>query len=75
MIRIEKTTSNTPSYHFYFNNKYLGDAEQDESGFYSFWIDKSNNGCWTSYSLKLIAGKLDELNKEWNSKILNSLNK
>ena len=79
MITTEKTTTNNPSYHFYFNNVYLGDAEMDESGFYNFWFDKNNNnGYWTSYSLRLISEKLDELNKDWNDNIqsyINSLNK
>jgi hypothetical protein len=75
MIRIEKTTSITfsSSYHFYFNNVYLGDAEMDESGFYNFWFAKDNGGYWTSHSLRLIAEKLDELNKEWNDNILKNL--
>ena len=69
MIRIEKTTSNTLSYHFYFNDVYLGDAEQDESGFYNFWFTKDNNGYWTSYSLRLISEKLDELNNRYHEDI------
>ena len=73
MITIEKTTSDRQSYHFYFNTVYLGDAERDESGFYNFWFSNDDKGYWTSHSLRLIANKLDELNKEWNDYILKNL--
>jgi hypothetical protein len=73
MITIEKTTSDRPSYHFYFNAVYLGDAERDESGFYNFWFTNDDKGYWTSHSLRLIANKLDELNEEWNDYILKNL--
>jgi hypothetical protein len=72
MIRIEKTTPS--SYRVYFNDIiYLGDAEMEVDGFYNFWFSKDMSGYWTSHSLRLIAEMLDDLNKEWNDKILSDL--
>ena len=45
------------------NNTKIGTFELDESGFYSFWYN--NAGSWSSYSLRLIADKLDEINKPY----------
>jgi hypothetical protein len=73
MIRTEKTTSNTPSFHVYYNDIFLGDAEQDESGYYNFWFSKDNDGYWNSYSLRLISEELDKMNKDWNDYIKNNI--
>lgn len=70
MINLEKQ-SNT-SYKVLFNTKYLGMAEMDESGFYNFYSN-DNMGYWSSYALRLIADKLDELNKDWNDHINKNL--
>lgn len=45
------------------NNTKIGTLELDESGFYSFWYN--NAGSWSSYSLRLVADKLDEINKPY----------
>lgn len=73
MIKKEKTTANNTSFHVYYNDVYLGDAEQDESGYYNFWFSKDNSGYWSSYSLRLISEELDVMNKEWDE-IVNNLN-
>ena len=75
MIRLERTTTNEKSYHLYFNTVYLGDVIMDEAGYYNFWDSNDNPGFWSSYSLKLIAEQLDELNKEWDEQIKQDLNK
>jgi len=51
----------------YFNTAFLGIIERDVDGFFHFWIDTS--GSWSSYSLRLIADKLDRVNKRWNDHI------
>lgn len=53
----------------YFNTVYLGSFERDVDGYFHFWMNKINNGSWDSYSLKLIANKLDQINKRWNDNI------
>jgi hypothetical protein len=69
MIRKEKTTANNTSFHVYYNDIYLGDAEQDESGYYNFWFSKDNSGYWSSYSLELISKELREMNEEWDRNV------
>jgi hypothetical protein len=69
MIRKEKTTANNTSFHIYYNDIYLGDAEQDESGYYNFWFSKDNSGYWSSYSLELISKELREMNEEWDRNV------
>lgn len=65
MIKIEKTTSNTNSYHVYYTDVYLGDAVLYEDGFFYFhFANDGNKGYWQAYILRAIADKLDELNKE-----------
>ena len=49
------------------NNKYLGTFELDESGFYNFWYN--NAGSWSSYSLRAVADKLDEINKPFEKEL------
>ena len=57
-------------YNVYINTeKLLGTFEIDVDGFYYFWDNKNNNGCWSSHSLRLIADKLDEHNKPYRNSI------
>jgi hypothetical protein len=52
------------------NAKYIGDMFPDVDGFYYFWPIKEG-GSWSEYSLRLLADKLKELNKEWKEIIQN----
>jgi hypothetical protein len=53
-------------YKFNFENGvYLGYAYPEIDGVYVF-VFESITGCWNSYVLKMIAERLDELNKEWD---------
>lgn len=65
-IKLEKVNNNGVSFIYKVfspNNKHLGTFESDESGFYSYWQDKGLNGAWDAYQLRVIADKLDEVNK------------
>lgn len=53
----------------YFNNVWLGCISKDVDGFYHFYINDWSNGSWNSYSLKLIADKLDQVNKRLDNNI------
>jgi hypothetical protein len=53
----------------YFNTVHLGKIIKDVDGFYYFWIKEGSYGSWNSYSLRLIADKLDQINKRWNNNI------
>lgn len=76
MIRLEKTTSNTSSYHVYHDDVdvYLGDFIQEIDEFYYFYFaNDKNTGYWQANVLRLIADKLDELNKEWSEYLSKNL--
>lgn len=76
MIRLQRTTCNTPSYHVYHDvvDVYLGDAIQYEDGFFYFhFANDGNKGYWQAYILRAIADKLDELNKEFEKSIKNNI--
>jgi hypothetical protein len=49
------------------NDILVATMEEDVDGFFYLWMDESINGAWTSNTLREIANKLDELNKEWNN--------
>lgn len=72
MIKLERTTTDYPSYHIYYNDVFLGATYQDESGYFNFYHN-NNTGYWSAHSLRLIADKLDELNKEWDDYIKQNL--
>jgi len=52
----------------------LGYAYIEVDGFYVFVFCSSDGGCWSSYVLREIADKLDELNKPYK-RFLDSLDK
>lgn len=60
---------------FYFKNKYLGFAYREIGGHYVFVFSKLDSGAWSDYSLRWIAERLTELNKEWDDHINNNLSK
>ena len=51
------------------NGVYLGDFAKDVDGYYYYWPSPYPNGSWPAYALRMIADKLDELNKEWDDEI------
>jgi hypothetical protein len=53
---------------FFDSKKYLGYAYREADGYYVF-ENALQNGFFTSYSLRMIADKLDELNKEWDEQV------
>ena len=48
---------------------FLGTFELDTDGFYHYWENKSLDGSWSSHTLRLIADKLDEVNKPYNDSL------
>ena len=60
-IRLEKVKNN--NFFVYWNNNTLvGTFEMNCDGYYYFWANDSP-GSWSSYALRLVADKLDEINK------------
>ena len=46
------------------NNKRIGSFIIDVDGYYYFWMDPKLSGSWNSNALRLIADKMDMLNKD-----------
>lgn len=66
MITVELTTPTAGK--VYFNQKYLGIVVVQDDGYYGF-LSNEPSGYWSSYALRLIADKLDEMNKDWDEHI------
>lgn len=67
------STNNKDGLDLYWNKKYIGQAYKETSGHYVFQLKnirhQSVNSYLNSNSLREIATKLDELNKDWHAKI------
>ena len=59
-------------YVVYFNTKKIGEFTVQDDGLFQFYPNE-HSGYWSSYALRLIADKLDELNKEWDEHIKKNL--
>jgi hypothetical protein len=68
------TTVNTsPGIHkVYFNQKLIGFFVTQDDGYLQFLINEPS-GYWSSYALRHIADKLDEMNKEWDEQVKKDL--
>ena len=53
----------------YYGTKLIGYVMRFEDGYYSFNFNRKNNGWWSSYNLRDIAGLLDDLNKPWDNQV------
>lgn len=68
-IKTEYNTEYPLSYDVYYENKkHLGYFRLDIDGYYYF-EDIPNSGNWSSYALRQIADKLDEINKPYDDKV------
>lgn len=66
MITVELITPTAGK--MYFNQKYLGIVAVQDDGYFQFFSNEPS-GYWSSYALRLIADKLDEMNKEWDEQV------
>jgi len=51
----------------YFNKKEIGVFAIQDDGYFGFY--GAGDGYWSSFALRLIADKLDEMNKAWDDHI------
>ena len=72
---ITYSKENINNYIIFFNNIFLGELKVLEDGFYYYFPCEFKGSCISSWILKDIYNKLEELNKEWNDKINNYFNK
>ena len=69
ILEMITTVNTTPGvYKVYFNQKFLGIFAVQDDGYLQFLTDEPS-GYWSSYALRLIADKLDEMNKEWDDQV------
>lgn len=50
------------------SNKYIGYLYMEVDGYYVYQ-PVNVNGCWSAYEMRIIADKLDELNKDWDEQV------
>lgn len=58
-----------------YNRNFIGSVSRDVDGFFYFWPDSTNGGCYSECFLKDIHDMLKELNKKWNKRIEREWNK
>ena len=63
-------------YHVYLNGVgiKMGEILMSEDGYYNFWPDLHRGGYWPSYILRMLADRVDEMNKPWDEEIQNLTN-
>jgi hypothetical protein len=49
--------------------KEIGSFQLDSNGSYYFWEKSDLSGCWSAYTLRAIADKLDEVNKPFEKEL------
>ena len=65
------TGSNSYQVIFSVNGKHIGDLDILDDGYYRYF--STGNGYWDAWSMREIADKLDELNKEWDEVVRKDL--
>jgi len=60
---------NKSNYRVLFGNRLLGHFIMDVDGFYYFDYVTAPNGLWTSYSLRMVADLLEEMNKPYENNV------
>ena len=60
---------NKSNYRVLFEDRLLGHFIMDIDGYYYFDYVTSPNGLWTSYSLRMVADLLEEMNKPYEDNI------
>jgi hypothetical protein len=56
----------------FFGDKFIGDIIMDVDGYF-YYLPSDERGTWSAWTMRLIADKLDELNKPWDDYIQKNL--
>lgn len=67
-----QSTESKYRYEVYFHKQHLGYFYTEIDGFWVF-MALSNRGYWNEFSLRMIADKLEEMNKPYNKILQNEL--
>lgn len=73
MEELELRYSDSIQHTAYLGGKRIGRFLMDESGYFGYWPDEKLTGYWSSHSIRIVADKLDELNKDWDDHVVQSL--
>ena len=57
----------------WYNGVVLGELEKGTDGFYCFWPGKACRGAWSEGSVRELANKMEELNADWQAKVVQAL--
>ncbi len=69
MKQLTTEPMNETNHKVLFGDRLLGYFTMDIDGFYYFDFVTAPNGLWTSYSLRMVANLLEEMNKPHEDKI------
>jgi hypothetical protein len=72
-MTVELRYSDSYQHVAYVGSKRIGRFLMDESGYFGYWPDESLTGYWSSHAIRLVADKLDELNKDWDTHVAQAL--
>lgn len=67
-IRLEKISESWYEMYFAPNSKKIGKVIMDVDGYFSYWPEDMS-GSFSSWTMRLIADKLEEMNKDWDDKV------
>ncbi len=51
------------------HDKINGRLLKDDDGYFYYWPEFRHEKCWDALTMKVIAKKLDELNKDWDREL------
>jgi len=70
-LTLKKESEFVYKVYFKSNQKKLGQTILDVDGYWYFVFENNGGGHWSSFSLKIIADTLEDLNKEYDEHIKN----
>jgi len=65
--------NNSLVYLYFQDRAFIGECHRLEDGYFSF-LPSNTGGYWSESIIRLVADKLQELNKEWDEKVNSYLN-
>ena len=64
-----RTEEESGLFRVFLNNIHVGNMYKEVDGYYVYEYNNSRNGFWEAHALRMIADKLDEMNKDWDEEI------
>jgi len=64
-----RTEEESGLFRVFLNNVHVGNMYKEVDGYYVYEYNNSRSGFWEAHALRMIADKLDEMNKDWDEGI------